>query len=284
MLRSPRPVDPVTAPITTIEPTVVEFDDGEDERGRRVVVAARRPVAASPTAWSIAAAFALSSISIYAAMAYLPSMLDAAGVTPVVAASSLGVAVALGIPQALIVPLLATRRRAVAPMIVFAAVCGVVGWLGMLVAPAAAPLLWGVLHRVGSRLPSRSSLLLVNTRTRSHRVTVSVSGFVQSLGYVTAGVSSFGIGLLHDATGSWTAPMIVVLATVVLAVPAIVILRRDRFVDDEIAPVARALTGRYPATRAAPMSGASLPSSAGRMRVARTKPKPSSAAARTRSR
>ncbi len=232
MLRSPRPVDPVTAPIT-IEPTVVEFDDGEDEP-RPVVVARHRPVAASPTSWSIAAAFAMASISIYAAMAYLPSILVAAGVTPVVAASSLGIAVALGIPQALVAPLLATRRWAVAPMIAFAALCGVVGWLGMLLAPAAAPLLWGAL--IGSvPIAFPLALLLVNTRTRSHRVTVSVSGFVQSLGYVAAGVSSFGIGLLHDATGSWTAPMIVVLGSLVLAVPAIVILRRDRLVDDELA-------------------------------------------------
>ena len=56
-----------------------------------------------------------------------------------------------------------------------------------------------------------------------------------------AGVSSFGIGMLHDATGSWTAPIIVVLSTIVLVVPAIVILRRDRLVDDEIAaPLASA--------------------------------------------
>jgi CP family cyanate transporter-like MFS transporter len=233
MLRAPRPADPVTAPIT-IEPTVVEFDDGEDEP-RPAAAPVRRPVAASPTAWAITAAFALASISIYAAMAFLPSMLVAAGVAPVVGASALGVAVALGIPQALVVPLLATRRRAVTPMIVFSAFCGVVGWLGMLLAPAAAPLLWGGL--IGSvPIAFPLALLLVNTRTRSHRVTVSVSGFVQSLGYVVAGVSSFGIGLLHDATGSWTAPMIVVLGSLVLAVPAIVILRRDRYVDDELSP------------------------------------------------
>jgi CP family cyanate transporter-like MFS transporter len=103
----------------------------------------------------------------------------------------------------------------------------------MLLAPAAAPVLWAAF--VGSvPIAFPLSLLLVNTRTRSHRVTVSVSAFVQGVGYVVAGLFSFGIGLLHDATGSWAGPMIVVLATVVLAVPAILILRRDRFVDDEI--------------------------------------------------
>ena len=232
LLRSPRPLDPVTAPIT-IEPTVVEFDDGEDD-ARPVVAATRRPVAASPTAWAIAAAFAMASISIYAAMAFLPSILVAEGVAPVVAASALGIAVVLGIPQALLVPLFATRQWTVAPMIAVAALCGVVGWLGMLLTPAAAPLLWGAL--IGSvPIAFPLSLLLVNTRTRSHRVTVSLSGFVQSIGYVTAGLSSFGIGLLHEATGSWTAPMIVVLVSLVLAVPAILILRRTQLVDDDLA-------------------------------------------------
>lgn len=228
VLRGPRPLDPVTAPIT-IEP-VVEFDDGRDDARP---IAVRRPVAASPTAWAIAAAFAVGSISIYVAMAYLPSMLVAAGVDAATAAASLGIALVLGIPQALIAPLLAMYRWTVTPMIVIAALCGVAGWLGMLLAPAAAPLLWGFF--IGSvPITFPLSLLLVNSRTRSHKVTVSLSGFAQSTGYVTAGVFSFGSGLLHDLTGSWTVPMIVALATLALTLPTILILRRNRFVDDEL--------------------------------------------------
>jgi len=240
MLRSPRPIDPITAPITTIavDPLTVEFDDGEDVPAPSPTApsAERRSLVVSPTAWAITAALALSSIGIYVAMAFLPSMLTSAGVTPVVAAFALGVAVILGIPQALVVPLLATRRAAVLPMIVIAASCGLIGWTGMLLAPAAAPVLWAFF--IGSvPITFPLSLLLVNTRTRSHRVTVRVSAFVQGVGYVVAGLFSFCVGLLHDATESWTAPTIVVLATMALAVPAIIILRRHRLVDDEIAPV-----------------------------------------------
>ena len=60
---------------------------------------------------------------------------------------------------------------------------------------------------------------------------------MQGVGYVAAGLFSFGLGLLHDATGRWGPSMVLVLATMVLAVPAIIILRRDRLVDDEIVPV-----------------------------------------------
>lgn len=194
-----------------------------------------RRVVTSPTAWAITAAFALSSISAYAAFAYLPAMLTVVGLTPAAAGVALGLVMVIGIPEALIVPILATRSRTVLPMVVVAGLCGVAGWLGMLLAPASAPFLWAVLiGLVPIAFPL--ALLLVNTRTRDHRVTVSVSGFVQGVGYVVAGAFALGVGLLHEATGNWQVSIVVLLATMALVVPAVLILRRDRMVDDEIAP------------------------------------------------
>jgi CP family cyanate transporter-like MFS transporter len=194
-----------------------------------------RRVVTSPTAWAITATFALSSISAYAAFAFLPAMLTAVGVAAAAAGVALGLVMAVGIPEALIVPILATRSRTVLPMIVVAGLCGVAGWLGMLWAPASAPYLWAVLIGLAP-IAFPLALLLVNTRTRTPQVTVSVSGFVQGVGYVVAGVFALGVGLLHDATGSWQAPIIVLLATMALVVPAVLILRHDRQVDDEITP------------------------------------------------
>ena len=194
-----------------------------------------RRVVTSPTAWAITAAFALSSISAYAAFAYLPAMLTVVGLTPAAAGVALGLVMVIGIPEALIVPILATRSRTVLPMVVVAGLCGLAGWLGMLLAPASAPFLWAVLiGLVPIAFPL--ALLLVNTRTRDHRVTVSVSGFVQGVGYVVAGAFALGVGLLHEATGNWQVSIVVLLATMALVVPAVLILRHDRMVDDEIAP------------------------------------------------
>ena len=156
-----------------------------------------------------------------------------AGVAPEIGGAALGVALVLGIPQALVVPLIASRRGATIPMLVVAAACAVIGWGGMLVAPGAAPLLWAFL--IGSvTIVFPLSLLLVNTRTRDPRVTVSVSAFVQGTAYVTAGVFSLGMGVVHDLTGSWTVPLIVLIASAALVLPAIVILRHGRYVDDEL--------------------------------------------------
>jgi CP family cyanate transporter-like MFS transporter len=167
-------------------------------------------------------------------MAYLPSMLTSVGIAPAVAGVALGVLLVVGIPEALLVPLLARRSVTVLPMIGVAGLCGVAGWGGMLFAPTAAPILWAVfIGLVPITFPL--ALLLVNTRTRSHRVTVTVSAFVQGVAYVVAGLFSFAMGLLHDATGDWAIPTMLLIASTGLAVPAIVILGRRRTVDDELA-------------------------------------------------
>jgi CP family cyanate transporter-like MFS transporter len=42
------------------------------------------------------------------------------------------------------------------------------------------------------------------------------------------------VGLLHDATGGWTVPLVFLLAVVVLILPAAAILARGRTVDAEL--------------------------------------------------
>jgi CP family cyanate transporter-like MFS transporter len=43
------------------------------------------------------------------------------------------------------------------------------------------------------------------------------------------------VGLLRDATGGWTVPIYFLLGTLVLAIPALVVLSRPGFVEDELA-------------------------------------------------
>ncbi|MEO8528639.1 MAG: MFS transporter [Pseudolysinimonas sp.] len=219
-----------TPPDDKVSTLAPEFDTAGIPTASR----ARRAIVRSPTAWAITGALAITSINIYGAMAFLPTILaQAGGVSAATAGVAVGIVIALGIPQAFIVPLLARRAGAVVPMLVIAGVCDVAGWGGMLTAPAVAPFLWAALiGLVGILFPL--SLLLVNTRTRDHQVTVALSAFVQGIGYLAAGLFAFGMGVLHDATGSWTAGMVALLATALVAIPAIAVLRHRRYVDDEL--------------------------------------------------
>jgi len=218
-----------------LSPPEIDAVAGLREPGPVTAAVARpRLIAASPTAWAITGMLTLSSITIYIAMAFLPSMLiESGGISREAAGAALGLVLVLGIPQALFVPLLASRRAATIPLIAAAGTFTVVGWGGMLLAPAAAPFVWAACIGSGS-IVFPLALLLINTRTRDHRVTVSVSAFAQGLAYLTAGVFSLLLGFVHEVTGSWTVPFIVLVATAGLTVPAILVLRRHRFVDDEL--------------------------------------------------
>lgn len=224
-----------TAPAELVPPEVDELAAAPREPGPVTRAVARpRLIAASPTAWAIAATLVLSSVTIYAAMAFLPSMLaSTAGVSREVGGAALGFVLVLGIPQALLVPLLAARRGTTLPLIATAGASTLIGWTGMLVAPGLAPFVWAFFIGSGS-IVFPLALLLVNTRTRDHRVTVSVSAFAQSLAYLTAGVSSLVFGVIHDATGTWTIPFVILMASAAIVIPVILVLRRGRFVDDEL--------------------------------------------------
>ncbi|MCL3836450.1 hypothetical protein [Aeromicrobium duanguangcaii] len=86
------------------------------------------------------------------------------------------------------------------------------GWLGVLVSPSSVPLLWSVLLGLGGG----SSLL------------------TQGLGYLVAGLGPFGVGALHDATGSWTAPLVALIASSAVIAAAGDVVSRPRMLEDTL--------------------------------------------------
>ena len=111
----------------------------------------------------------------------------------------------------------------------------VLGYLGLLLAPSTLTWLWVALVGAGPLL-FPASLTLINLRSRTHEGSVALSGFVQGIGYSIGALGPLLVGILHSATGSWTAPLILLLVTVLAcAVPAVLVGRRT-FVEDEVLP------------------------------------------------
>ncbi|HWI32448.1 MAG TPA: MFS transporter [Microbacterium sp.] len=189
---------------------------------------------ASPMAWAIVVLFMTSSITAYTMFAWAPAMLvEVAGVPPQQAGALLSLFAMVGLPLSLFVPLLTARLKIVKTIVGIATGGLAVGYLGLIVAPAAAPWLWVFLLAL-SQATFPLSLVLVNLRTRSHEASVALSGFVQSIGYAVAAMYPIGIGALVQATGAWTVPLWVLLATAPLAAIAGVIASRQRAVEDDI--------------------------------------------------
>ena len=90
-----------------------------------------------------------------------------------------------------------------------------VGLLGVLLAPMAAPFLWVGLIGVGQGACFALGLNLFVLRTERVADTARVSAMAQSIGYTLCAFGPLLVGLLHDATGSWTGPLVLLLALIV---------------------------------------------------------------------
>jgi CP family cyanate transporter-like MFS transporter len=185
-----------------------------------------------PLAWALAVGFLAAGTVAYVSFAWLPQLLvDTAGVIPATAGALLALFAAMGIPASLLVPLLVTRYHATRALFGVAVGTGLAGIAGLLFAPQAAPWLWiGLLGLEPLLFPL--TLVLLGLRARTHEGSVALSGFVQSIGYGIVALFPVGIGLLHDATGSWTGPLLVLAAVVVSSIPAGVMVSRRRTIED----------------------------------------------------
>jgi CP family cyanate transporter-like MFS transporter len=187
----------------------------------------------SPLAWALMIVFAVSGFNAYALFAWLPLILqETAGSSPAEAGALLSLFAAMGLPAALAVPVLAARHGAVRWLVAVGAVSLVLGYLGLILWPATATWAWVALVGIGP-LFFPLALVLINLRTRTHAGAVALSGFVQSVGYVAVAIGPLAVGLLHDATGEWTLPLVFLLASAVPAAIAGAVVARPRFFEDE---------------------------------------------------
>jgi CP family cyanate transporter-like MFS transporter len=189
----------------------------------------------SPLAWAMLLVFGSQSAVAYAQFGWFAQILTDAGVGDSYAGTLLGVISGIGIPLTLALPWLIGRvgDRPYLPW-AFGAVTAA-GWLGMLISPAGAPWLWAILLGLGGGAFTWT-LTMIARRTRTTAGTAALSVTTQGLGYLVAGLGPFGVGALHDATGSWTVPLIALIALAVPIVVAGTIVARPVMLEDTLGP------------------------------------------------
>ncbi|WP_194839971.1 MFS transporter [Aeromicrobium yanjiei] len=196
-----------------------------------------RAVARSPLAWAMLLVFAAQSAAAYAQFGWFPEMLGDAGVSSGYAGALLGLLSAVGIPLTLGLPWLIARVGDRPHLSWGFATLTAAGWLGVLLAPSTLPWLWAILLGLGGGAFTWT-LTMIARRTRTTAGTATLSVTTQGLGYLLAGIGPFGVGALHDVTGSWDAPIIaLMLLTVVIAVAGTVVARPVMLEDTLVRPV-----------------------------------------------
>lgn len=195
--------------------------------------AARLPVLRSRRAWGLTVMFGVTALNVYSLFAWLPTILVDAGLPVARAGALLGLYAGVGIPASIVVPVIASRMANPFPLVVLFAGFFLTGYAGLLAAPATATWLWLVFAGLGpSTFPI--SIAMINLRTTTESGSASLSGMVQGIGYGGAGLGPLAVGLLHDATGGWSASLVLLAGTVGLMLAGAWFACRPGTVEDEV--------------------------------------------------
>jgi MFS transporter, CP family, cyanate transporter len=193
---------------------------------------AARSLLRDPLAWQLTVYFGLQSLSFYAVLGWLPSMYRDFGASPATAGFLLSLSGLVQIPVALVLPGIANRARSQVGYAVGGTVLIGAGLAGVLIAPMAAPYLWVSLIGAGQGACFALGLNLMVLRTRRVHDTARVSAMAQSIGYTLCALGPLLVGLLHDATDSWTLPLVLLLALLVPQLVSGALCGRDRTIRE----------------------------------------------------
>jgi len=187
----------------------------------------------SRRALGLALFFGIQSMQAYVTFGWLAQILRDSGVSASTASLLLSYYSALGFPAALIMPIVVARSRDLRPYVVVFAIFLATGFGGLWLAPLWSPILWVTLISVaGFSFPM--ALALITARTRDPHVTGGLSGLTQSVGYIFSGLGPLLVGILHEVTGGWSVPLLMIAGSAVFLLLGGLAIARPGYVDDDL--------------------------------------------------
>lgn len=188
----------------------------------------------SRTAWALAVFFGLQATAAYITMGWMAQIFRDAGVPAGTAGLLLAVTMVMGVPLAFVIPRLATRLPRQGPIVVVLGVCGLLGYGGLHLAPAAGAWAWALLIGI-SNCSFPLALTMVGMRARTGAGVVKLSAFAQSTGYLISIPGPIVVGVLYQHSGGWGLPLALMAALMLPQIVAGILAGRDRVVEDEAA-------------------------------------------------
>ena len=139
---------------------------------------------------------------------------------------------AVGIPTILALPVLMRLVGRAGAMVLFG-VATATGWLGVLLGPPWLTPLWAVLIGFGAG-SFAWTMTMIGVHARTPNGAAGLSSFTQGIGFLLAAIGPFGVGILHELTGTWTAALILLLVSGLLLAVAGPAVSRPWDVEDEV--------------------------------------------------
>lgn len=177
--------------------------------------------------WQITAFMGLQSVAFYVLITWLPSIEKDAGVSAGSAGAHQFMLNAFAIAGALICSRLLARSRDQRLLATAYPTLFVIAVLGILTAPRVGAV-WDSIAGLAGGGSIVLALSFFGLRTRHHSQAASLSGMAQAVGYLLAAAGPIVVGAIHDAAGSWTPALIVLLVLQVILVGFGYLAGRDR--------------------------------------------------------
>ncbi|MBK0371745.1 CynX/NimT family MFS transporter [Streptomyces sp. RB110-1] len=186
----------------------------------------------SRTAWALACFFGLQATAAYITMGWMPQIFRDAGVSAGTAGLLLAVTMAMGVPLAFVIPRVASRLRQQGPIVVVLGLCGLIGYGGLYLAPAAGAWAWALLLGVAN-CAFPLALTMIGMRARSGAGVVRLSAFAQSTGYLISIPGPLLVGVLYQHSGGWGLPIALMAGLMIPQMAVGFLAGRDRTIEDE---------------------------------------------------
>lgn len=174
---------------------------------------ARLPLG-SALAWQVTVYMGLQSTVYYTMVTWLPTIQISDGATPVQAGWYHFAFQACGLVGTLFAAFMIPRLREQSGLGAVFAASAVIGLLGLLFVPSLS-LLWALFIGFCTGGAIVLAMALFGLRTTDYHRAAALSSMAQSVGYLFAALGPVMIGLLKDASGSWTAPLLVMVGVAV---------------------------------------------------------------------
>jgi len=179
------------------------------EQGSKGTTDAMRRMLRSPQAWMLSIFMGTQSLLFYCITAWVPTILQAKGMSMETAANATTALQLLSLPTTLLTPILA-GRLSVRSLTTAMNASYILGAIGFYFAGPGGALIWIslVLLAIGIGSGFSACLFLFSQKTHTAEQTAALSGFAQCIGYILAAVGPVLMGALFDGTDSWNAPML----------------------------------------------------------------------------
>ncbi|MDO8227435.1 CynX/NimT family MFS transporter [Bacillus cabrialesii] len=171
----------------------------------------------SKMAWHVTIFMGLQSFLFYSSIAWFPEILRSHGMDTSTAGWMVSLMQFASLPFTFLTPVLADRMKHQRGIAAGLTAVYLIGLCGLLAGGSHILLaIWMIIIGIGQGSSISLALTLIGLRSENAQQAAALSGMSQSFGYLLAAIGPIFVGYLFDQTHSWTMPIVLLIAALIL--------------------------------------------------------------------